>query len=351
MRGLDTEKGLCAVRLLLVDDDAFSRKLTLEILHRQGIAVDMADNGAEAVEKVGQADYAAVLMDCRMPVMDGFEATRKIRADKRFANLPILAMSGDATEDDRQKCLECGMNGCIEKPLDVGQLFTTLAHWIKLDAPAVFGQGIRAAAYDDAAPNIPGLEIDKALRHLDGNVNLFRKLISRFGATQADTVTRIRAAIDSGDTETAIRTAHTFKGVAGNIGATRMFERAATVEGMLKQGGADDLTDVLDAMERELHLLLQQIAVAMQSYEPPVDTLPDGCVDMATFSAELRDFAALLASGDSRARKLAGGIASRLGAAGQDMAASQLKEFISRYDFQGATDTLKKAAQALGIVL
>jgi len=131
MSGRDTEKGLCDVRLLLVDDDAFSRKLMLEILRKRGICVDVADNGAEAVEKVGQADYAAVLMDCRMPVMDGFEATRKIRADRRFADLPILAMSGDATEDDQQKCLECGMNGCIAKPIDVGQLFTTLGTGLK----------------------------------------------------------------------------------------------------------------------------------------------------------------------------------------------------------------------------
>src|SRR3990167_2270047 len=150
----DTEKNICDVRLLLVDDDAFSRKLTLEILHRPGICVDVAENGAEAVEKIGQADYAAVLMDCRMPVMDGFEATRRIRADKRFADLPILAMSGDATEDDIKKCIECGMNGCIPKPIDVDQLFTTLGRWVK----AVARLNIPTVANGGEVPNINGLE-------------------------------------------------------------------------------------------------------------------------------------------------------------------------------------------------
>jgi len=116
MDSQDSENGTGGIRLLLVDDDAFSRKLMLEILHRPGIHVDVANNGAEAIEKIGQADYAAVLMDCQMPVMDGFEATRNIRADKRYTDLPILAMSGDATEDDQKKCIECGMNDCIAKP-------------------------------------------------------------------------------------------------------------------------------------------------------------------------------------------------------------------------------------------
>jgi len=351
MNGHDTEEGLCDVRLLLVDDDPFSRKLALEILRSQDICVDVADNGAEAVQKIGQVNYAAVLMDCQMPVMDGFEATRKIRSDRRFADLPILAMSGDAAEDDRKKCLECGMNGHVAKPIDAGQLFATLGHWIKLKAPAVSGQDIRAAANTDEAPNIPGLEIDKALRHLDGNVNLLRKLIARFGETQADTVMRIRAAIESGDTETAARAAHTFKGVAGNIGATEISACAAMIEGMLKQGNADGLAKVLGEMEQKLKLLLGRIAAAMDGCKPPAAASPENFTDMEAFAGELREFAALLADGDSRARRLADGIVYRLGEIGQDDIADQLKKCISRYDFKGAMDKLKEAARALGIAL
>jgi len=186
---------------------------------------------------------------------------------------------------------------------------------------------------------------------LDGNVNLLRKLIIRFSETQADAVTRIRAAIKSGDTETAAREAHTFKGVAGNIGATHMFERAGMIESMLKQGKADDLACALDEMEQGLNLLMVQIAAAMKDYEPPAESLQGNFVDLATLAGELREFAVLLEAGDSRARKLADGIAYRLCAVGQDTAAGQLKEFISQYDFKGAKDKLKEATQALGIAL
>jgi len=114
-----------------------------------------------------------------------------------------------------------------------------------------------------------------------------------------------------------------------------MFDCAAMVEGMLKQGKVDGLADALDEMEQKLNLLLEQMATAMNGYEHPADTSPVNFAEMATFADELRELAALLADGDSRARKLADGIAFRLGAAGQTIAASQLKEFISRYDLRG----------------
>jgi two-component system sensor histidine kinase/response regulator len=178
-----------------------------------------------------------------------------------------------------------------------------------------------------------------------------RKLIIRFGETQADTVLRIRAAIESGDTETAARTAHTFKGVAGNIGATGMSACAAMVESMLKQGNADGLAEALDEMGQKLKLLLEQITAAMDGYKPLAATSPGGFTDMEAFVGELRGLAALLADGDSRARRLADGIVYRLGEIGQGDIADQLKKCISRYDFKGAMDKLKEAAQILGIAL
>lgn len=121
----------------MVEDNAVNQELALEILQSAGMRVDVAENGVQAIEKIGQADYDGVLMDCQMPVMDGFEATRKIRQEPRFSDIPILAMTANAMEGDKEKCIASGMNDHISKPIDIAQLFNTLARWIKPKPTAV----------------------------------------------------------------------------------------------------------------------------------------------------------------------------------------------------------------------
>ncbi|MBI5184371.1 MAG: response regulator [Nitrospinae bacterium] len=271
---LAAEKTMRGAYLLLVEDNAVNQELALEILVAAGIRVDVANNGAEAVEKVARADYDGVLMDCQMPVMDGFDATRKIREDKRFAHLPILAMTANAMAGDKEKCIECGMNDHIGKPIDAGQLFIALGRWIKPKAAAAESSAesnIAIAEKDDDVPDIPGMEIDKALRCLGGNVKLLRRQINRFNETQADVMSRIKTAIENNETETAARAAHTVKGQAGTIGALKMAERAAMVEGMLNRGEVDGLAPALDAMEQELAVLLERIVAVMGSRQVAED--------------------------------------------------------------------------------
>ena len=107
----------------------------LEILGNAGIRADIAVNGAEAVEMVSRADYDGVLMDCLMPVMDGYEATRRIRADARYADLPIIAMTANALVGDGEKCIASGMNEHITKPINIRQLFLILERWVKPQSP------------------------------------------------------------------------------------------------------------------------------------------------------------------------------------------------------------------------
>ncbi|MEI8095646.1 MAG: response regulator [Spirochaetales bacterium] len=116
--------------VLLVEDNLVNQELATELLQEAGLQVDVANNGQEAVEMVAKVRYDGVLMDCQMPVMDGFEASRRIRQDARFASLPILAMTANAMAGDKEKCVAAGMNDHIAKPLDVAQMFLTLAQWI-----------------------------------------------------------------------------------------------------------------------------------------------------------------------------------------------------------------------------
>ncbi len=352
---LAAKKAMCGAYLLLVEDNAVNQELALEILMAAGIRVDVASHGAEALEKISQADYDGVLMDCQMPVMDGFDATRKIREDARFAHLPVLAMTANAMAGDKEKCIESGMNDHIAKPIDVGQLFITLGCWIRPKAAAAESgakTGIAKAAKDDEVPYIAGLETDKALKRVGGSVKLLRKLLNRFSETEADAIKRIKAAIENNDANTATREAHTVKGLAGNIGAIKMAECAGMVEDMLRRGESDGLAPALNAMEQELAVLLERIVAVMGPPQATEDApVIGGSVNMTVLAHELRQLAALLADDDSKAGKIVDGIADKLAAAGQDISAKQLKKLIAKYDFEGAMDELNGTAHALGIVL
>ncbi len=122
--------GLLNARVLVVEDNLILQEIMPDIMGHEGMLVDLANNGLEALALLADNDYAAVLMDCQMPIMDGFEATKRIRANPRFKMLPIIAMTGNVDNNDHQRCLDFGMNGFISKPVDWEQAFLTLDHWI-----------------------------------------------------------------------------------------------------------------------------------------------------------------------------------------------------------------------------
>ncbi|MBV5325338.1 MAG: response regulator, partial [Rhodospirillaceae bacterium] len=120
---------MAGARILLVEDNDLNQQVAKGLLEHAGLIVDIAANGAEAVTMVTEAAYDAVLMDMQMPVMDGLEATRRIRADQRFAELPIIAMTANAMASDRQLCLDAGMNDHVAKPFDPDELYAVIARW------------------------------------------------------------------------------------------------------------------------------------------------------------------------------------------------------------------------------
>jgi PAS domain S-box-containing protein len=333
---LEAEKLMKGAYLLLVEDNAVNQELALEILQDGGLRVDVANNGAEAVEKVMNTDYDGVLMDCQMPVMDGFEATRKIRQDARFADLPILAMTANAMAGDKEKCLECGMNDHIPKPIDVAQLFLTMAQWIKPKKKSL---------------EIKGLDINGALGRVAGNEKLLRKLLGRFVQTQADVTERIKISISTNDMETATREAHTIKGLAGNIGATLLFEYAAKLEKTLKEGKADSFDSAIEILQVELGGLIKEISSVIG------DSIDIGAMPTAS-SINIIDLETLLRRLDSLLLGLDSGavalmeelfrslVVLSLGHIGEDM-----KKLVNEFEFAAAREELSKIAKALHIIL
>jgi CheY-like chemotaxis protein len=122
---------LDGVRILLVEDNLLNQEIALELLRQAGANVTLAENGRQAIELLKRYEFDAVLMDCQMPIMDGFEATRQIRREARWAGLPILAMTANTLDGDREKVLSAGMNDYIAKPIDVEKMFETIGNWVK----------------------------------------------------------------------------------------------------------------------------------------------------------------------------------------------------------------------------
>ncbi|OOY53730.1 ATP-binding protein [Solemya velum gill symbiont] len=121
---------LKGVRLLLVEDNEVNQELATMILTMNGIDVEVADNGQEALDMLRKESFDGILMDCQMPVMDGYDATRRIREQERFRDLPIIALTANAMKGDRERALASGMNGFITKPINHDALFSTMARWI-----------------------------------------------------------------------------------------------------------------------------------------------------------------------------------------------------------------------------
>ena len=349
----DDERALRGAWLLLVEDNEVNQEVAQHILNDAGIRVDIAGNGAIALAKIEENAYDGVLMDCQMPVMDGYQATRKLRQDPRYSSLPVIAMTANAMVGDKEKCLDAGMNDFIAKPIDVAQLFGTLARWI---APAMPQDMAVVVAQPEAElPVIAGLKMAEAMRRVGGNAALMRKLLERFVETQFDAMQRIVAAIENNQLETAIREAHTLKGLAGNIGAGGLADSAARVEHLLSLGSHDGLPQALAACTLALDELVPKIVLAMQSRgsvtEAGSAVAHAAPVDRAHLEAGLRELSQLLLQDDAQAVKHLDGIGPVLVAAGQAEHARQLKRMLGQYDFEGALAQLGEVAEALELTL
>lgn len=262
--------GALSGRALLVEDNPVNRQVAMRILSLAGLDVDTAEHGQEALDRLKQGRYALVLMDCQMPVMDGYTAARRrrqIEAEAGLPRLPIIAMTANAMIGDREKCLEAGMDDYLTKPLDRSKLNATLAEWLARSpyrdaaAPAstptptsaasgraVFGDAFErqssttrptpaapvrtAPAPAPVSPPASGPALDgdvvEDLREVMGTE--FLSLIRVFLEDTPRTLERLQTAAEMGDTSTLIASAHSLKSTSANLGALDMSELARQIE-------------------------------------------------------------------------------------------------------------------------
>jgi CheY-like chemotaxis protein/HPt (histidine-containing phosphotransfer) domain-containing protein len=249
---------LAGSRVLVVEDNEINRMVTKDILEQAGIVARFAENGVEGVRAVLEETFDAVLMDVQMPRMDGYTATRLIRANPGLANLPIIALTANAMQGDRDAAFDAGMNDYITKPVDPDRALATLARWIK---PMAEG-GQYPAAAEPVRPRAALIDRTGGLRRVGGNQALYEKILGRFSEDATQFNTKFAALWEEGDREAATRLAHSLKSNAGTIGADEVQRRAAALEVYCRESGEDNaqLRALCAALEDSIGEVLLELA-------------------------------------------------------------------------------------------
>ncbi|HWO33360.1 MAG TPA: response regulator, partial [Candidatus Acidoferrum sp.] len=343
-------------RVLLVEDNELNREVALGLLEDAQLSIETAENGQVALRMVAEHEYDLVLMDMQMPVMDGLAATRAIRLEPQFRSLPIIAMTANVMESDREKCTEAGMNDHLAKPIDPDALFAALLRWIKPRAELAAKAPADSAATTARSPEpaglpetaslaIEGVETQSALRRTGGNPKRYEMLLRKFA--ESANVEEIRVAHASGDAATAARAAHSLKGAAANLGATPVANSAAELETAIKAGRT--VEPLLDALATKLRTVVQAIRSAL-----PNEQASDSAgvaADPASVAVPLRKLTKLLSNDDGDAADFILEAQPDLAKVLTGSEITILRDFVNNYDFIGALKCVSQIASRLGLQL
>jgi two-component system sensor histidine kinase/response regulator len=291
-------------KVLLVDDVELNREVAREILRAANLRVDVAGNGREAVDKVRDGNYALVLMDIQMPILDGLAASREIRADARFRDLPILAMTAHAMSGDREESLAAGMNDHLTKPIDPSALYEALLRWIP---PGQYqpesSHNIVANGEDDSAlPQLDGIDITRGLANHMRRPAFYRRILAQFNQEFGAAADDISAAIDAQDFELARRLAHSVKSAAATIGAEELSQRARILEHRLAAGKPANAEMI--PFRAALTQIVRTLAPLAQAALASLHDTPAGTLQIDTALVLINRMQLLLQEDDAAAESL-----------------------------------------------
>ncbi len=265
--------------ILLVDDNLINQEVATEFLRDVGLKVTIACNGQECLEALERGCYDLVLMDIQMPVMDGLEATRRIRQNSKFEKLPIIAMTAHAMTGDKEKSLAAGMNGHITKPIDSAALYKVIRKWLGSKPPALQAQKPQAATAVLSTgiftlPHLAGIDQDEALKILNNKTDLFVKMLYDFKKNFSFLPTQLRELSVAGNWSDIERKAHTIKGVSGYIGSFALMRAAEQLENALRDDRREAAVQHLTTFIHALDDILSSLSV-LPVLEEPAPEEPD----------------------------------------------------------------------------
>jgi two-component system sensor histidine kinase/response regulator len=334
-------------RILLAEDNAVNREVALELLRDAGMQVDVANNGAEALSLVSRIHFDLVLMDVQMPVLDGLAATRAIRALPDGKMIPILAMTANAFEEDRQRCLAVGMNDHVAKPVDPNALYATLLRWLppQRALPLPRQQRTVSDAEMHIAPlrQIPGLDVQAGMRSLRGNSDSYLRLLRLYIVNHQADMAWLRECLSAGELEEARRIAHSLKGAAGTLGSHRVQSLAAELEAGLHSGAT---SRQIEQLSRQVETAQSELVAALRTALPePANSHREPGLSLPGAEKAIEEFEFLLRADDMAAGEAFRAVRPILATRISEAALKQLDRQIEAFDLPAALITLRNALQ------
>ncbi|WP_417349896.1 response regulator [Ferrimonas sp.] len=339
---------LQGAHLLLVEDNEFNQDLARELLEQNGLTVEVAGDGQQAVDRVNRGqEFDAVLMDVQMPVMDGYQATQAIRAIPGLEALPIIAMTANVMSRDIDRAREVGMNDHIGKPIDVEEMFATLARWVhKGESEVMLKEEAPLQKLDVLSPHI---EVDHLMAVTQGNHGLIDKLLRHFAADHLAFAESFALRLKTGNQD-ATRLAHTLKGVAGNLGANQVYQAAEALESACQIPRSDA---ELMVMAEEVEKQLQPVRLAIAGYLGPEaqgPTTMKECDPQARLE-QLESLRQLLLDDDTEAVELLDELLAHAREPGIRRRLGKIAQAVEQFDFQQALILLDQLAETQGWTL
>jgi PAS domain S-box-containing protein len=335
--------------VLLVEDVEINQEVMLELLSNAGLSVRVANNGVEALQAVADHTPDCILMDCQMPVMDGFETSRRLREQPRLRDLPIIALTANAMASDRQRCLDAGMNDHVSKPVNLSELFAALERWVRPRHERATQALLVEKERDGggALPMLPGIDTVAGLAQVSGKTALYLKVLRKFRQQfVAGFEGECIAAMQSDSWPAVIRLAHSLKGVARTLGAFQLGDLAMQLENAVRNDPTQ-AANCLNALSAEMAVIAAGLVVLDVPSEAGGESVSRERSSCEQQRAVCANMASLLEQRDASAADYIETFLTVMASAGHMALVDEIRAAVGRYDHVGGLLRLRKLAEML----